>query len=199
VDEDEISGHLVDAAIAVHKVLGPGLLESAYVAALEIELTHRDLYFERETPIPATYRGQPLGIAYRADLLVRGKVLIEVKSVQSLEAIHVYADMFGPTTGDRVRLADTDLIIEVEKDFTIYGEEVKFGGGKVIRDGMGQPGHQRAGRGRHRHHQRADRRPLGHRQGRRRRSRTAASRHRQGRQSRHPARRRPSSSAPAPR
>ena len=49
-----------------------------------------------------------------------------------------YADMFGPTTGDRVRLADTSLLIEVEKDFTIYGEEVKFGGGKVIRDGMGQ-------------------------------------------------------------
>ncbi|MEA2988662.1 MAG: urease subunit alpha [Alphaproteobacteria bacterium] len=49
-----------------------------------------------------------------------------------------YADMFGPTAGDRVRLADTDLIIEVEKDFTVYGEEVKFGGGKVIRDGMGQ-------------------------------------------------------------
>ena len=49
-----------------------------------------------------------------------------------------YADMFGPTTGDRVRLADTDLIVEVEKDFTLYGEEVKFGGGKVIRDGMGQ-------------------------------------------------------------
>src|ERR1700733_11298341 len=50
----------------------------------------------------------------------------------------VYADMFGPTTGDRLRLADTDLIVEVEKDFTLYGEEVKFGGGKVIRDGMGQ-------------------------------------------------------------
>ena len=49
-----------------------------------------------------------------------------------------YAEMFGPTTGDRVRLADTELWIEVEKDFTIYGEEVKFGGGKVIRDGMGQ-------------------------------------------------------------
>jgi urease subunit alpha len=49
-----------------------------------------------------------------------------------------YADMFGPTTGDRVRLADTDLIVEVERDLTIYGEEVKFGGGKVIRDGMGQ-------------------------------------------------------------
>jgi len=50
----------------------------------------------------------------------------------------VYADMFGPTTGDRVRLADTDIIIEVERDHTTYGEEVKFGGGKVIRDGMGQ-------------------------------------------------------------
>jgi len=49
-----------------------------------------------------------------------------------------YAEMFGPTVGDRVRLADTDLWIEVEKDFTVYGEEVKFGGGKVIRDGMGQ-------------------------------------------------------------
>ncbi|WP_196259847.1 urease subunit alpha [Pelagibacterium limicola] len=50
----------------------------------------------------------------------------------------LYADMYGPTTGDKVRLADTELFIEVEKDFTIYGEEVKFGGGKVIRDGMGQ-------------------------------------------------------------
>jgi urease subunit alpha len=49
-----------------------------------------------------------------------------------------YADMFGPTVGDRMRLADTELVIQVERDFTTYGEEVKFGGGKVIRDGMGQ-------------------------------------------------------------
>src|SRR5580704_5316066 len=49
-----------------------------------------------------------------------------------------YAQMFGPTVGDRLRLADTDLFIEVERDFTTYGEEVRFGGGKVIRDGMGQ-------------------------------------------------------------
>lgn len=49
-----------------------------------------------------------------------------------------YAMMYGPTTGDKVRLADTNLIIEVEKDFTIYGEECKFGGGKTFRDGMGQ-------------------------------------------------------------
>ena len=55
-----------------------------------------------------------------------------------------YAEMYGPTTGDRVRLGDTDLVIEVERDHTIYGEEVKFGGGKVIRDGMGQSQRTRA-------------------------------------------------------
>ncbi|KUJ96036.1 MAG: Urease subunit alpha [Desulfonauticus sp. 38_4375] len=54
---------------------------------------------------------------------------------------HAYTDMYGPTKGDRVRLGDTELIIEVEEDHTIYGEEVKFGGGKVIRDGMGQSQH----------------------------------------------------------
>src|SRR5437667_11250256 len=55
-----------------------------------------------------------------------------------------YAAMFGPTTGDRLRLADTELVIEIEADRTIYGEEVKFGGGKVIRDGMGQSQRNRA-------------------------------------------------------
>src|SRR5881227_3001772 len=55
-----------------------------------------------------------------------------------------YARTYGPTVGDRVRLADTNLIVEVEQDFAIYGEEVKFGGGKVIRDGMGQSQRSRA-------------------------------------------------------
>ena len=58
-----------------------------------------------------------------------------------------YADLFGPTVGDRVRLADTELLIEVERDFTVYGDEVKFGGGKVIRDGMGQSARATAGDG----------------------------------------------------
>src|SRR5271163_1559814 len=49
-----------------------------------------------------------------------------------------YAELYGPTTGDRIRLADTELVIEIEKDFTHYGDEITFGGGKVIRDGMGQ-------------------------------------------------------------
>ena len=56
---------------------------------------------------------------------------------RTIERRH-YAEMFGPTTGDRLRLADTELIIEIEQDHTVYGDEVKFGGGKVIRDGMGQ-------------------------------------------------------------
>ena len=49
-----------------------------------------------------------------------------------------YGGMYGPTTGDKIRLADTDLIVEIEKDYAIYGEECKFGGSKTIRDGMGQ-------------------------------------------------------------
>ena len=112
---------------------------------------------------------------------------------------HAYAEMYGPTTGDRVRLADTDLVVEIERDHTVYGEEVKFGGGKVIRDGMGQS--QRAGAdvadlvitnavvidpG-------ASSRPTsGFEDGR-------ISAHRQGRKPRRAAGRRPSSSVPAPR
>jgi urease subunit alpha len=60
------------------------------------------------------------------------------RNAQTALSRAAYADMFGPTAGDRMRLADTELFIEIEKDFTTYGEEVKFGGGKVIRDGMGQ-------------------------------------------------------------
>src|SRR5215813_13774291 len=62
-------------------------------------------------------------------------------------ARRVYAQMYGPTLGDRVRLADTELLIEVERDFTVYGDEVKFGGGKVIRDGMGQSARATSGEG----------------------------------------------------
>ena len=99
-----------------------------------------------------------------------------------------YAQMFGPTTGDKVRLADTELFIEVEKDLTVYGEEVKFGGGKVIRDGMGQSQVSRArGRRGHGHHQCADRRRDRHLQGRHRPEGWPHRGDRQGRQSRYAA------------
>ena len=80
-------------------------------------------------------------VALAGDRKVYGfnaKVMGALASKMMKISRQAYAEMFGPTTGDRVRLADTELWIEVEKDFTIYGEEVKFGGGKVIRDGMGQ-------------------------------------------------------------
>jgi GxxExxY protein len=89
VTEDEVAAQIVDASIAVHRAFGPGLLESAYLAAMEIELSERGLNFVRELPIQATYRDRPLGIVYRADLVVEGKVLIDAKSVRELEDIHI--------------------------------------------------------------------------------------------------------------
>ncbi len=77
------------------------------------------------------YRGARVVHGFRGDVMGDARLMARLPRA-------AYADMFGPTTGDRVRLADTDLFIEVERDLTTYGEEVKFGGGKVIRDGMGQ-------------------------------------------------------------
>ena len=77
------------------------------------------------------YRGSRVVQGFRGDCHGSARLMARMPRA-------AYADMFGPTTGDRVRLADTDLIVEVERDLTTYGEEVKFGGGKVIRDGMGQ-------------------------------------------------------------
>ena len=89
MSEDELAAQIVDAAVAIHKVLGPGLLESAYLAALEIECGERGLTFAREVPILAEYHGKPLGIAYRADLVVETMLLVEVKSISALNPAHV--------------------------------------------------------------------------------------------------------------
>ena len=89
MDDDAVAAQIVDAAIAVHRALGAGLLESAYVAALGIELSDRGLQFAQEVPVHARYRDRPLGVVYRADLIVDGKVLIEAKSVRQIEDIHL--------------------------------------------------------------------------------------------------------------
>jgi urease subunit alpha len=83
-------------------------------------------------------RRPPIDDPARARQGAEPVLLIRGKQMPTTISRAAYAGMFGPTTGDRLRLADTDIIIEVEQDFAIYGEEVKFGGGKVIRDGMGQ-------------------------------------------------------------
>ena len=88
MDMNEITGHVVDAAIRIHTALGPGLLESAYQACLHYELSKRRLRVLKEVGLPLTYDGAKMDLGYRLDLLVEGVVVIEVKSVDSIHPIH---------------------------------------------------------------------------------------------------------------
>src|SRR5271166_5401985 len=85
---NQVSGMVVDSAMKVHSALGPGLLESAYEACLIRELRKRSLRVEPQVPIPVRYDGEILDIGYRADLLVEGYVLVELKSIETLLPIH---------------------------------------------------------------------------------------------------------------
>lgn len=86
--ENRIAREVVDAAIQVHRTLGPGLLESVYEAALTIELSQRGLEVVRQFRITVNYRGVELGEGYRADMLISGKVLLELKSVERVLPVH---------------------------------------------------------------------------------------------------------------
>ena len=86
--ENELSHTVIGAAVEVQRVLGTGLLESAYAAALALELAERGLTFEREWPLHAHYKGQPLGVAYRADFLVQDRLLLELKAEEAVTAAH---------------------------------------------------------------------------------------------------------------
>ncbi|WP_310387244.1 GxxExxY protein [Roseateles sp.] len=86
--ENQVSEMVIGAAVEVHRCLGPGLLESAYANALAIELQLRNCSFERELGIRAIYKGQDLGVSYRADFLVRDCVLVELKAVDALSPQH---------------------------------------------------------------------------------------------------------------
>jgi len=88
MDENEIGRIIVDAAIAVHRELGPGLLESVYEAVLAQELRNRGLQVERQVPIPIEWRGMQFEEGFRADLLVEGKVITELKSAESVSRSH---------------------------------------------------------------------------------------------------------------
>jgi GxxExxY protein len=85
---NHISGEIVDAAIKVHKVLGPGLLESVYMAALAIELRRRGFDVKQEVPIRASWEGQDIGIGFRADMIVEDRVLVEGKAIEQLAKVH---------------------------------------------------------------------------------------------------------------
>jgi GxxExxY protein len=88
MENNTLSGEVIGAAIEVHRLLGPGLLESAYELALEHELNLRGLRVERQKAIPLEYKGMTLGDGFRIDLLVQGQVIIEVKAVDSIQPIH---------------------------------------------------------------------------------------------------------------
>jgi len=86
--ENDFSHEVIGAAVEVQRVLGTGLLESAYAAALAIELHERELGFEREAAIEGMYKGRPLGVAYRADFIVEGRVMLELKAMEAVSEQH---------------------------------------------------------------------------------------------------------------
>ena len=85
---NEISGQILDSAIEVHRVLGPGLLEAVYEAALTMELESRGLWVQRQVPIVVVYKNTELEMGFRLDLLVENRVIIELKSVEKIERVH---------------------------------------------------------------------------------------------------------------
>ena len=85
---NQLTQDIIGAAIAVHRVLGPGLLESAYQECLCQELAFRGIPFERQVPIPLEYRGLRLEAGYRLDILVAGRVVVEVKAIDAIAPIH---------------------------------------------------------------------------------------------------------------
>jgi len=89
MNENELSKEIIGAAIEVHKILGPGLLESAYETALERELQLRGLSVKRQISLPVIYKEVDCEVGYRIDLLVENRVIIEIKSVDSLSDIHL--------------------------------------------------------------------------------------------------------------
>jgi len=88
MDINELTGEIIGAAIEVHKVLGPGLLESVYETCLCFELDARSISYERQKMLPVEYKGHTLDCGYRLDLLVEHKVIIELKSCESILPIH---------------------------------------------------------------------------------------------------------------
>jgi GxxExxY protein len=86
--EDDFSHEIIGAAVEVQRVLGVGMLESAYAGALAIELKERELRFEREVPVQAKYKGYDLGVVYRADFIVEGSVILELKATDGVADLH---------------------------------------------------------------------------------------------------------------
>ncbi|WP_192347589.1 GxxExxY protein [Algoriphagus sp. Y33] len=118
--ENEISSKIIGAAIEVHKQLGPGLLESSYEKCLAFELTQQGLEIKTQVAVPVQYKGIKLEVGYRLDILVEEKVIIEVKTVSELAAIHkaqllTYLKLTGIKLGLLVNFNSLKLIDGVKR------------------------------------------------------------------------------------
>ena len=137
LNEEEIGKIILDSAFKVHTALGPGLLESVYESALAIELQRRGLKVERQKPVPVFYEGQLLDTGFRVDLLVEGRVLVELKSVEAI------IPLFKKITTNYVRL------LPVKLGFLINFNETHLKNGitRVVNGLEGKPmfGHAEAG------------------------------------------------------
>ena len=86
--DTKLTHEIIGAAIAVHRELGPGLLEAVYEECLSHELTSRNVAFERQKPIPVVYKGAKLDCGYRADIVVLGRIIVEIKAIASIAPVH---------------------------------------------------------------------------------------------------------------
>ena len=104
MQHDPITHEIIGAAIEVHRILGPGLLESAYEECLAHELTIRKLEYRRQVPVPVVYKGVKLKCGYRIDILVAGSIVLELKSIEAIAPVHeatllTYLCLSGNTLG----------------------------------------------------------------------------------------------------
>jgi len=86
--ENEIATQIIDSSLRIHRILGPGLLESVYEEALAYELIKKGISFKRQSDIPVIYEEKELGIGFRADLIIENKIIIELKSVENVQPVH---------------------------------------------------------------------------------------------------------------
>ena len=126
---NEITDIIIGRAIAVHRALGPGLLESAYETCLRFELTERGLYVEQQKPLPVVYRDVRLDCGYRLDLVVENRVIVELKSIDKLLPIHdaqllSYLKLSGCTVGLLFNFNVTVLTSGMKRLVNEYQEDV---------------------------------------------------------------------------
>ena len=131
METNEITEAIIGAAMEVHRALGPGLLESTYEMCLCRELSLRDIAFERQKPIPVEYKGVKLDCGYRADLIVDGMVLVEVKATETLLPIHdaqllTYLNLGGWQVGLIINFNVRLLKQGVRRKVLNFEEEVSF-------------------------------------------------------------------------